>query len=165
MFVCEAPQVPGALHSGEETAPVTRRLKFVMSRRTTSHSIPAAKVLAGAVAGVDTHAVGNNGEYFALGRRCRHLRADLADGSIDDDGCLVCPWHDARYDVSSGTMVAGPQGIFAKIPGLSQGFKALSRVLPLKRGTVDKRATDLFINEPLIFPLSATSVDERERQS
>ena len=46
-----------------------------------SHSVPA----------VEDYAVGNNGNYFAVGRKCRHLRADPAGGSIDEDGCLVCP--------------------------------------------------------------------------
>jgi nitrite reductase/ring-hydroxylating ferredoxin subunit len=78
-----------------------------------SHSVPAANVHEGTVTGVEEYAVGNNGEYFAVGRKCRHLRADLAGGSIDAEGCLVCPWHGAKYDVITGHMVGGPQGIFA----------------------------------------------------
>ena len=85
----------------------------------------------GSVTGSGEYAVGNNGDYFAVTRRCRHLRADLADGTIDADGCLVCPWHGAKYDVDSGRMTGGPQGIFAKIPGLSGSFKLLTRVVPL----------------------------------
>lgn len=111
-----------------------------------SYSVPASSVPEGTVTGVENYAVGNNGDYFALGRKCRHLRADLADGSIDADGCLVCPWHAAKYDVSTGQMVRGPQGIFAKIPGLGAGFKALTRVIPLKRGTIEHRGSDLLID-------------------
>ena len=111
-----------------------------------SHSVPAASVPEGTVMGVDEYAVGNNGDYFAVGRKCRHLRADLAGGSIDADGCLVCPWHEAKYDVSTGQMVRGPQGIFAKIPGLGTVFQALTRVFPLKRGSVVKRGTTLHID-------------------
>ena len=84
----------------------------------TATRVPAADVPPGTVTGSGDHAVGNNGEYFAVGRRCRHLRADLAGGSIDADGCLVCPWHQAKYDVRTGQMVRGPQGVYAKIPGL-----------------------------------------------
>lgn len=51
-----------------------------------SHSIPAASVPEGTVTGVEEYAVDNNGDYFAVGRKCRHLRADLAGGSIDEDG-------------------------------------------------------------------------------
>jgi nitrite reductase/ring-hydroxylating ferredoxin subunit len=110
-----------------------------------SHSIPAASLPEGKVTGVDEYAVGNNGEYFAVGRKCRHLRADLAGGKIDDDGCLVCPWHQSKYDVKTGLMVQGPQGIFAKIPGLGQAFQALTKVFPLKRGTVEQSGDDLHI--------------------
>ncbi len=48
----------------------------------------------GKVIGVGHYAVGNaGGRYSAVTRRCRHLGADLAAGSIDANGCLVCPWH------------------------------------------------------------------------
>ena len=90
----------------------------------------------GMVTGSGGYAVGNNGDYFAVTRRCRHLRADLAGGTIDADGCLVCPWHGATYDVGSGRMTRGPQGIFAKIPGLSESFALLTRILPLGRRPV-----------------------------
>jgi Rieske [2Fe-2S] domain len=52
----------------------------------------AAEFPPGKVAGVGRYAVGNaGGRYFAVTRRCRHLGADLAGGSIDENGCLVCP--------------------------------------------------------------------------
>jgi nitrite reductase/ring-hydroxylating ferredoxin subunit len=101
-----------------------------------STRIPASDVPPGSVTGSGDYAVGNNGEYFAVGRKCRHLRADLAGGSIDADGCLVCPWHQSRYDVTTGQMVRGPQGVFARIPGLDAGYRALTRMWPLRRGTV-----------------------------
>jgi len=90
----------------------------------------------GTVVGAANYAVGNNGDYFAVSRRCRHLRADLADGTIDEDGCLVCPWHHAKYDVTTGRMVRGPQGVFARVPGLGAAFKLLTRVVPLRVGKV-----------------------------
>jgi nitrite reductase/ring-hydroxylating ferredoxin subunit len=97
------------------------------------------------VMGVGHYAVGNNGEYFAVSRRCRHLRADLAGGSIDDDGCLVCPWHQSKYDVTTGQMVCGPQGVFAKIPGLGRAFQSFTRIMPLHRGTVTVESGDVFV--------------------
>ncbi len=83
------------------------------------------------------------GECFAVGRRCRHLRADLADGSIDADGCLVCPWHQAKYDVRTGQMTRGPQGVYAKIPGLGAALMALTTVWPLHRGSVTVEGDEL----------------------
>ena len=58
----------------------------------------------------------------------------------------MCPWHGAKYDVSTGRMVRGPQGIFAKIPGLSASFEVLTRVFPLKRRTIEQRGTALHID-------------------
>jgi nitrite reductase/ring-hydroxylating ferredoxin subunit len=102
----------------------------------TTIRIPTADVPPGTVTGSGPYAVGNNGAYFAVGRRCRHLGADLAQGTIDADGCLVCPWHQSRYDVTTGQMVRGPQGVFARVPGLDAGYRALTRMWPLRRGTV-----------------------------
>ena len=85
-------------------------------------------------------------EYFAVSRRCRHLRADLADGSIDADGCLVCPWHRSKYDVRTGRMTRGPQGVFAKIPGFDAATIALTKVWPLRRGNVTVDGNELQVD-------------------
>ncbi|MFL6239872.1 MAG: Rieske (2Fe-2S) protein [Actinomycetes bacterium] len=101
---------------------------------------------AGTIKGVGHYAVGNaDGEYFAVTRRCRHFRADLAGGTIDENGCLVCPWHQSAYDVSTGRMARGPQGVFAKIPGLGASFRLLTRVVPLGRKNVERRGDDLYL--------------------
>lgn len=107
---------------------------------------PSSELSSGKVVGAGPYAVGNrDGELFAVTRRCRHLGADLANGSIDEDGCLVCPWHHSAYDVQTGRMVRGPQGSFAKVPGLGAAYKALTRVLPLGRGEVTERAGELYV--------------------
>jgi nitrite reductase/ring-hydroxylating ferredoxin subunit len=98
--------------------------------------MPAADVPPGTITAAGRYAVGNNGAYFAVSRRCRHLGADLAGGSIDSEGCLVCPWHQSRYDVTTGRMVSGPRGVFARIPGLGASFMAWTKVWPLRRGNV-----------------------------
>lgn len=101
---------------------------------------PASELSPRTVRGAGRYAVGNTGEeLFAVTRRCRHLYADLARGRIDKNGCLVCPWHGSKYDVSTGRMVRGPQGFFAKIPGLGAAYMALTRVLPLRRGRIVER--------------------------
>jgi len=107
---------------------------------------PASELTPGTVTGAGRYAVGNaDGELFAVTRRCRHLYADLANGSIDEEGCLVCPWHGSKYDVETGRMVRGPQGVFAKIPGLGTAYKALTQVLPLGRGRVVERDDVLYV--------------------
>lgn len=107
---------------------------------------PVGDLPRGSVTGAGRYAVGHNDDYFAVTRRCRHLRADLAGGSIDENGCLVCPWHQSAYDTSTGRMVRGPQGIFAKVPGLGAMFKALTAVAPLGRGKVVERDGDLYVS-------------------
>ena len=107
---------------------------------------PASELPPGTIVGAGGYAVGNaTGTLFAVGRRCRHLGADLAGGSIDDDGCLVCPWHGSKYDVGTGRMVRGPQGVFAMVPGLDAANKLLTRVLPLRRGRVAERDGTLYV--------------------
>lgn len=107
---------------------------------------PTSELPPGTVIGAGRYAVGNAaGKLFAVSRRCRHLQADLAGGSIDDDGCLVCPWHGAKYDVDTGRMVRGPQGAYARIPGSDLAYRALTRVVPLRRGEVEERNGTLFV--------------------
>jgi nitrite reductase/ring-hydroxylating ferredoxin subunit len=107
---------------------------------------PASDLPPGRIIGAGPYAVGNAaGKLFAVSRRCRHLLADLAGGSIDEDGCLVCPWHGARYDVDTGRMVRGPRGVYARIPGSDFAYRALTRVVPLRRREVDQRDGTLFV--------------------
>lgn len=113
----------------------------------TTTRISRADVHPGSVTGAGGYAVGDNGDHFAVGRRCRHLRADLAEGSIDAEGCLVCPWHGAAYDVTTGRMTRGPQGVYAKVPGLGSALVALTKVWPLRRGRVTVEGNDLRIED------------------
>jgi nitrite reductase/ring-hydroxylating ferredoxin subunit len=107
---------------------------------------PVSELTRGTVTGAGHYAVGNaNGRLFAVSRRCRHLGADLAAGSIDKEGCLVCPWHGAGYDVETGRMVRGPQGVYAKLPGLGTANVALTRFFPLRRGNVVERDAMVFV--------------------
>jgi nitrite reductase/ring-hydroxylating ferredoxin subunit len=99
--------------------------------------IPAADLPPGTVRGAGGWAVGNRGDdrYFAVSRRCRHQLADLAEGSLDADGCLVCPWHQSRYDVRTGEMVEGPRGFLGyhgPTPGYTQLVAAVARVVRLR---------------------------------
>ena len=77
-----------------------------------------------------TLAVGiSAGTAFAVSNRCRHLFASLGEGRVTEEGCLECPWHAALYDVLSGKMVRGPQGVFKPLAGAvkaTTGARALS---------------------------------------
>jgi nitrite reductase/ring-hydroxylating ferredoxin subunit len=92
------------------------------------------------VIGAGGYAVGTiAGELFAVSRRGRHLGADLANGGRDEEGRLVCPWHRSAHDVRAGWMRRGPQEVFARVPGLGVAYRALTRVLPPRRGQVAER--------------------------
>ncbi len=111
--------------------------------------IPASELTPGTVRQVGSSAVGTSkGELFAVSRRCRHQLADLSEGSVDADGCLVCPWHQARYDVRSGEMVSGPRG-FLGYHGPTPGYTALirwvGRVLPLRVRRAVRRGDDVVV--------------------
>jgi nitrite reductase/ring-hydroxylating ferredoxin subunit len=112
--------------------------------------IPSQDLPHGGVTGVDGWVVGRQekGELFALGRRCRHQLADLAGGTLDADGCLVCPWHGSRYDTATGSMVGGPHGslfLHRHIPVYSAAIKLLTKVLPLRRGSVRKEGDEIVV--------------------
>ncbi len=112
-------------------------------------SVPASALPPGAVgrAGPWTVVHRRDGEVRAVSSRCRHQLADLSKGTVDASGCLVCPWHGARYDVDSGAMVEGPKGILwyvGRTPGYTQLVKAYGAVLKLRRRTVS-RSGDAYV--------------------
>jgi nitrite reductase/ring-hydroxylating ferredoxin subunit len=89
------------------------------------------------------------GEVRAVSSRCRHQFADLSKGTLDAQGCLVCPWHGSRYDLDSGEMVEGPHGFLGYVgrtPGYTQLVKGYAKVLKLRRAVV-RRIGDRFVVE------------------
>lgn len=53
--------------------------------------------------------VGNrNGTYFAISDRCPHQQFPLSDGALTPEGTIVCSWHGATYDCTTGRSVRGP---------------------------------------------------------
>ncbi len=112
--------------------------------------IPAADLPPGKVRRAGDWAVGNRGEdrYFAVSRRCRHQLADLSEGGLDADGCLVCPWHQSRYDVRTGEMVEGPRGFLAyhgPTPGYTQLVQLLGRIARLRVRRAVRRGDDVVL--------------------
>ena len=59
------------------------------------------------VAGVEIMVVRQGGSLFALLDRCAHQGGPLHEGTIDD-GCVICPWHSSRFQLSDGAALSGP---------------------------------------------------------
>lgn len=117
----------------------------------TEASLPEDALPVGAVARAGAWTAANRGgEVKAVSSRCRHQLADLSKGSLDKDGCLVCPWHGARFDLDNGRMVEGPKGFLTYVgrtPGYTQLVKAYSQVLVLRRARVVREGGRLVVKK------------------
>ena len=80
-----------------------------------------------------------DGKPFATSNVCRHQLGELGRGRVTEDGCLECPWHRARFDVSSGRMVEGPKGRIFGFKPYSEGVKAFGNVARLRTFPVEVR--------------------------
>ena len=50
-----------------------------------------------------------DGSYYAIDDRCSHMGGPLGQGRVVG-GCVVCPWHGARFELGSGRVKAPPAG-------------------------------------------------------
>ncbi|MCU1592919.1 MAG: Rieske (2Fe-2S) iron-sulfur domain protein [Frankiales bacterium] len=102
--------------------------------------IPSTDVPRGAVTRVGSWTLANpDGEVRAVSSRCRHQLGDLSKGTLDANGCLVCPWHGSRYDLDTGAMVSGPHGFLwyvGRTPGYTQLVQWFGAVVKLRRAAV-----------------------------
>jgi nitrite reductase/ring-hydroxylating ferredoxin subunit len=48
------------------------------------------------------------GGYYATSNICTHEGAKLHEGKLNNNE-LICPWHGARWDVTSGKMILFPE--------------------------------------------------------
>lgn len=65
-----------------------------------------------------------DGVIHAMSNRCGHMSASLADGVLNDQ-VVTCPFHSARFDVSTGCKVS--DAVLVPPPGLD---KAPPEMLP-----------------------------------
>lgn len=69
------------------------------------------------------------GKLFALANECIHLGSPLDDGIIIR-GCLICPWHGWRYDLTTGDHLTagGPRPGLATYPVREERGRVLIRI-------------------------------------
>jgi nitrite reductase/ring-hydroxylating ferredoxin subunit len=48
------------------------------------------------------------GQYYAIGNICNHAGAELHEGELNGNE-LICPWHRAKWDVTTGGLIWFPQ--------------------------------------------------------
>jgi chlorite dismutase/nitrite reductase/ring-hydroxylating ferredoxin subunit len=51
------------------------------------------------------------GQLYAIGNRCPHARGPLCEGTLQSNGqgsTVICPWHEAHFDLRTGEALAGP---------------------------------------------------------
>jgi len=48
-----------------------------------------------------------DGKFYAIADRCGHMNARLSRGNIKD-GVVTCPFHAAKFDITSGKKVGEP---------------------------------------------------------
>jgi nitrite reductase/ring-hydroxylating ferredoxin subunit len=49
-----------------------------------------------------------DGEYYAIDNICTHAGAELHEGELNS-GELTCPWHGAKWNVKTGSLISFPQ--------------------------------------------------------
>ncbi len=58
-----------------------------------------------------------DGRFYALRDRCGHQKAALSKGKLEGTA-VECPLHFARFDVTTGKVLSGPDLTRRSIPGL-----------------------------------------------
>jgi nitrite reductase/ring-hydroxylating ferredoxin subunit len=91
-----------------------------------------------------------DGKIYATANRCGHSNASLARGSLQGK-VVICPLHGAKFDVTTGKNLSGPQ--------LSMPPEVVKK-LPQEMLDMMKNAADI-ISEIQVEPLKTYKVDIR----
>lgn len=51
------------------------------------------------------------GSLRALSAVCTHAGGPLDEGTLDEDGCVTCPWHGSRFRLADGGVDRGPASV------------------------------------------------------
>ena len=80
----------------------------------TVQDVPAGKARQVVVNGKTLALVNVNGTFYAIDDTCTHRGAPLSEGDVEGQE-LTCPWHGARFDVTTGAHLCppAPKGVTA----------------------------------------------------
>lgn len=48
------------------------------------------------------------GTIYAIADACTHMGGVLSDGTVMDGTTVVCPWHGATFDLTTGNAIGAP---------------------------------------------------------
>jgi nitrite reductase/ring-hydroxylating ferredoxin subunit len=95
-----------------------------------------------------------DGQFYALDDRCGHMNAMLSMGTLTGK-IVVCPFHFAEFDVTTGQKIKGPQeesfGNLDKFPEDMQKFLIYAKKLVDPVKTYDMQIYELKIEEDKIL--------------
>jgi nitrite reductase/ring-hydroxylating ferredoxin subunit len=70
--------------------------------------IPEGKLMHIPAAGKEILVANVEGKYYAMNNICNHAGAELHEGELTGKE-LTCPWHGAKWDVTTGNLIWFPQ--------------------------------------------------------
>jgi nitrite reductase/ring-hydroxylating ferredoxin subunit len=70
--------------------------------------IPSGKMKHVELDGKEIVVANLNSKFYAMDDRCGHMNALLSMGNISNDGVVTCPFHGARFDITTGKKVKEP---------------------------------------------------------
>jgi nitrite reductase/ring-hydroxylating ferredoxin subunit len=72
--------------------------------------IPQGKMSHVTAGGKEILVANVDGSYYAINNICNHAGAELHEGDLAGKE-LTCPWHGAKWDVTTGKLVWFPQNL------------------------------------------------------
>jgi nitrite reductase/ring-hydroxylating ferredoxin subunit len=95
-----------------------------------------------------------DGKFYAMDDRCGHMNAMLSMGTLRGK-IVVCPFHFADFDVTTGQKIRGPQeesfGNLDKLPEDMQKFLIYAKKLVDPVKTYDMQTHEVKVEEDKIF--------------
>ena len=72
-----------------------------------TNQLPTGKATAVDLDGTRIAVFNVGGTFYALEDTCPHAGGPLSEGHVDGDK-VVCPWHDAAFDLKTGDVLSPP---------------------------------------------------------